>query len=178
MNALPACPLSLLAVSSFATLRDSFDGDSLTSADAAKAATAGGTLLVARGAALGGGYVLLDKRLEAGKKECLRLGIDYSDLYVQASDIPAQIPWWNAYAGPFKMAEVGETKLSSSATWGRMRSRLKEHAYREACVAQGVQCDDVDQSFSKDENKRWVEMRRRLQVAGKEEPDFSTNGLF
>ena len=131
-------------------------------------ATAGAIVLGTRIFFVGIAKIGIGRNIDKYLAKCEAYGITTDDLY-HVEDQPGDA-WY--LVGDWKPAKKGDPKHSDTTMVGILTTRAKTHELVMECQEKGVDVSDVVcaeyvQDFIKNEKKRWVEIRARLDAAAK-----------
>ena len=149
-----------LAVTNFAPASGDF------SLSAPEGAAAGAIVLGARVFFVGLAKFGIGRNVDKYLSKCEEYGIATDDLY-HVEDQPGDA-WY--LIGDWKPAKKGDPKHSDTTMVGILTTRAKTHELVMECREKGVDVSDVVDAqyvpdFIKNEKKRWVEIRARLDAA-------------
>lgn len=135
---------------------------------APEGAAAGAIVIGARAFFIGLAKAGIGRNVDKYLEKCREYGIAVDDLY-HVEDQPGDA-WY--LIGDWKPAKAGDPKHSDTTLVGILSTRAKTHELMVECLERGVDVSDVATAeyfpdFIKNEKKRYVEVKTRLEAATK-----------
>ena len=133
---------------------------------APEGAAAGAIVIGARAFFIGLAKAGIGRNVDKYLAKCREYGIAVDDLY-HVEDQPGDA-WY--LIGDWKPAKAGDPKHSDTTLVGILSTRAKTHELMVECLERGVDVSDVATAeyfpdFIKNEKKRYVEVKARLDAA-------------